>query len=123
MESTIVPSQSNKYAANVPSGNFNFIGLAVSLQENDFDFTRDPEQPCHPEQRALCAAKDLNLKMLQNLKLIHLSRLPRRGALLHQLLLPLQQLSHPRPTRIGLDRFLNLRQLLLNLPSAQGIQA
>src|SRR5258708_7015908 len=142
MESTIVPSQSNKYAPNDPSGNFSFIGFFVSLPKIFLKVTRDPEQlrdPACPERsavfascmphrdrrelRALCAAKDLNVKMLQNLKLILLSRLPCRGKLFHQFLFAFQQFAQPSTTRVGFDRFLYLRQLLLDLPAAQGIQA
>src|SRR5258708_22864304 len=97
MESTIVPSQSNKYGPNDPSGNFSFIGFFVSL----------------PTIFASHA----------NLKLILLSRLPCRGKLFHQFLFAFQQFAQPSTARVGFDRFLYLRQLLLDLAAAQGIQA
>src|SRR5258705_10069063 len=97
MESTIVPSQSNKYAPNDPSGNFSFIGFFVSL----------------PNIFASHA----------NLKLILLSRLPCRGTLFLQFLFPFQQFAQPSTARIGFDCFLYLRQLLLDLPTPQGIHA
>src|SRR3981189_2331197 len=148
MESTIVPSQSNKYAPNDPSGNFSFIGFFVSLPKIFLKVTRKPEQPrppACPERSAVLrpacvtetegnsahfacppqagAAKDLNVKMLQNLELILLSRLPCRGKLFHQFLFAFQQFAQASTARVGFDRFLPLRHLLLDLPAAQGIQA
>src|SRR6266481_6798201 len=118
MESTIVPSQSNKYASNEPSGNFNFIGFFVSLPKIFLKITRNPEQLRHPacpergrrEERALCAAKDLKVKMQQIMKLIHLPRLPCGCELFHQFLLPLQQFTQPCAARVGFNRFLYLCQ-------------
>src|SRR6266481_397399 len=60
MESTIVPSQSNKYAPNDPSGNFSFIGFFVSLPKIFFKVARNPEQlrdPACPERSAVFASR------------------------------------------------------------------